>query len=296
MRANALKHETTTTGTGAITLTAVSGWPSYASAFGSSGTRMVDYIIQDATGAPLEGGVGELALSTLVLTRVRVEWTWNGTTYDNTAPAAVSLASGTKQVICGPTAEIGGVYAASTSPGDNLGVLTLAANSGTSTLTLVHQRCNFFWAPIKRTGQIRTVSLRIGTGYTGGTSSIKVGLYDIDEVGKPFNLLANFGSLGSIVAGNMTSAALGTPVNVPPGDMYAIGVLSEFTGGSGTPTLQVSNASMGHSPFGTVLSASGLSNRIIMCLGVTGRTSLPADASGLTYAVTNVNLPLLVLG
>jgi len=296
MRANALKHETVTTGTGALTLTSVSGWPSYVSAFGNTGVRMVDYTVLDSAGVPMEGGVGELALSTLVLSRLRVQWTWNGTTYDATAPSALSLAAGTKQVICAPMAEVGAVYAASTTPGDGLGVATLTALTTTANHTFVHQRCEFFWCPIRRTGQISTVSLRLAAGYTGGTSSLRVGLYDIDEVGKPFNLLADFGNLGSLASGNMTSAALGTPVTVAPGDMYAMAVLPQFSGGSGTPSLLCGNASMGHSPFGTQLDGTGCADRIVVCIGVTGQTSLPADASGLTYLLTDVNLPILVLG
>jgi hypothetical protein len=299
MRANGLKHETVTTGTGALTLTAVSGWPTYANAFGNTGTRMVDYVVQDSAGLPLEGGVGELALSTLVLTRSLVQWTWNGATYDNTAPTALSLASGTKRVICGPTVETGCVYASITTPGDNLGVMI--GNSTTSVIVgehnMINQRCLFFWAPIRRGGQISKVSLRIVDGYTGGSSSIKVGLYDIDEVGKPFNLLADFGNLGSLSASTtMTSATLGTPITVPPGDMYAIAVLPEFSGGSGTPTIAVSNGTIGGSPFGAVLSNTGINDRAIMCMHVNSRTSLAADASGLTYAVTGTSMPHLVLG
>jgi hypothetical protein len=35
--------------------------------------------------------------------------------------------------------------------------------------------------------------------------------------------------------------------------------------------------------------------RSIQCLGVTGQTALPADASGLTYAVIESGGPILVL-
>jgi hypothetical protein len=293
MRGNALKHETSTTGTGALTLTSVSGWPSYDDVFGATGTRMVEYVVQDSAGLPLEGGVGELALSTMVLSRSKVLWTWDGTTYDATAPSALSLASGTKQVICGPTVETGGIYAASTTPGDDLGITTgMAVFAGTTTFFPTHQTCLFFWAPIRNAGQISTVSLRVQGGYTGGASSVNVGLYDIDEAGKPFNLLADFGNLGTFSTGTKTSAALGTPISVPPGHMYAMAVLPQFSGGSGTPALVVSTGMLGGSPFGTDLAGS---RKSITCLGVTGQTSLSADASGLTYTIINVGHPLLVL-
>jgi len=294
MRANAIKQETVTTGTGAITLTAVSGWPTYADVFGATGTRMVEYVVQDAAGLPIEGGVGEINLATMVLSRVLVQWTWNGTTYDNTAPTALSLASGTKQVICGPTVESGGIYAASTTPGDNLGVVVQTIYQAGTASSQTHQRLSFFWTPIRRTGQISKISLRTNSGYTGGTSSIKAGLYDIDEAGKPFNLLIDFGSLGSLTSGStLTSSALATPVTMPPGDMYAIALLPEFTGGSGTPSIQIGGWAMGHSPFGFQAS---VSRRSIEWLYVDSQTSLPADASGLSYATGSNEVPLLVLG
>jgi hypothetical protein len=293
MRGNALKHETVTSGTGALTLTSVSGWPSYDDVFGATGTRMVEYVVQDSAGLPLEGGVGELALSTMVLSRSKVQWTWDGTTYDATAPSALSLASGTHQVICGPTVETGGIYAASTTPGDNFGITTgMAVFGGPGGYFFVHQRCEFFWAPIRNAGQISTVSLRLPLGYSGGASSLNVGLYDIDEAGKPFNLIADFGNLGALSTGNKTSGALGTPISVPPGNMYAMAVLPQFSGGSGSPALRVSPGTLGGSPFGTDLAGS---RKAIACLGVTGQTSLPADASGLTYGITNVGHPFLVL-
>jgi hypothetical protein len=296
MRGNAIKHQTTTTGTGALTLAAVSGWPTYASVFGNSGTRMVDYTVQTNAGLPIEGGVGEVNLATLVLTRAKVQWTWDGSSYDATAPTALSLAAGTHQVVCGPTVEIGGIYAASTTPGDSLGVATMAFCQNSTFEFMGNQRCEFFWTPIRRTGQISTVSLRMSSGYTGGTSSMKVGLYDIDEAGKPFNLLADFGNLGSVVVGTMTSAPLATPITVPPGDMYAIAVLGEWSGGSGSPSLTQGNGSLGHSPFGTRLSNSGIANRVITNIRVNTRTSLPADASGLTFVLSGNQSPFLVLG
>jgi hypothetical protein len=45
-----------------------------------------------------------------------------------------------------------------------------------------------------------------------------------------------------------------------------------------------------------VLDNTGLVDRVILCMEVTGQTSLAADASGLTYAVTSTEMPFLVLG
>jgi hypothetical protein len=58
----------------------------------------------------------------------------------------------------------------------------------------------------------------------------------------------------------------------------------------------ISQGTIGGSPFGTVLDNTGLVDRVILCMEVTGQTSLAADASGLTYAVTSTEMPFLVLG
>lgn len=102
MRGNGIRHTTSSTGTGNLTLMAVSGRPSYASVFGGSGSRPVEYTILDDSNVPIEGGVGSVDLSTLVLTRSPV-WTWDGTTYDDTSPAPVNVAAGAT-VICAPMA------------------------------------------------------------------------------------------------------------------------------------------------------------------------------------------------
>jgi hypothetical protein len=88
---------TTTTGTGNLTLASVSGYPEFSTQF-ASGQRFQYQILDDSTGAPIESGVGYLSSGALV--RERIECTMVSGTFDNTAPTAVSLAAGTKRVIC----------------------------------------------------------------------------------------------------------------------------------------------------------------------------------------------------
>lgn len=295
MRANGLKHETTTTGTGALTLTGVSGWPGYDDVFGTSGTRLVDYTILDSAGVPIEGGVGAVDLATMVLTRTLPYFTWTGSVYDDTSPAALGLASGTKGVICAALSQTGGIFGLLSSIGDNLGLTASLPMAGTFNYGFTHQRLEMSWCPLRKATQISQVSMRLNGAYSGGTSSLRVGLYEINTSGLPQALLADFGNLGSLSAGVLTSSALGTPVTLPPSDMYALGVLAQFTGGTGTPTVSTTNATMGGSPFGSSLLNGVPSNRTVMMIGSAGQTALPTDASGLTYTVTNSNTAMVAV-
>lgn len=295
MRANGVKHETTTTGTGALTLTGVSGWPSYDDVFGTTGIRLVDYTILDSAGVPIEGGVGAVDLATMVLTRTLPCFTWTGSVYDDTSPAALSLASGTKSVICAALSQTGGIFGLLSSIGDNLGLTASLPMAGAFNYAFVHQRLEMSWFPLRKATQISQVSMRLNGAYSGGTSSLRVGLYEINTSGLPQALLADFGSLGSLSAGVLTSSALATPVTLPPSEMYALGVLAQFAGGTGTPAVLSTNATMGGSPFGSSLLNGVPSNRTVMMIGSAGQTALPADASGLTYTVTNVNTAMVAV-
>lgn len=91
--ADRVKDTTTTTGTGALTLsgTAPSGFQTYATAFGSA-SRRVRYSIFDVATGDFENGHGTFN-GTTGLTRDTVKSSSN-------SGALVSLASGTKVVFC----------------------------------------------------------------------------------------------------------------------------------------------------------------------------------------------------
>lgn len=97
MLGNWIQQTTTTTGTGNLTLSAVTGYPAFSTQF-SDGQRFQYQILDDSNGAPIESGIGYLSSGALV--RERIECTMVSGTFDNTTPSAVSLAAGTKRVIC----------------------------------------------------------------------------------------------------------------------------------------------------------------------------------------------------
>lgn len=100
MLGNWVRETTTSTGAGALTLASVSGYPTFNTLFGLS--QYFRYaILDEATGAPIEMGIGHLTSST-TLSRDIVLAKVDGGTYSepNSVTGQVNLAAGTKRVIC----------------------------------------------------------------------------------------------------------------------------------------------------------------------------------------------------
>lgn len=95
MLANWTKCTTTTSGTGDVTLSTVSGFPSFSDVFTVG--QIVSYSILNSNGEPVEEGIGCYSAAD-TLTRTYVCATYTGGVYNNTAPVAISL-SGTYTVI-----------------------------------------------------------------------------------------------------------------------------------------------------------------------------------------------------
>lgn len=295
MRANGLKHETTSTGTGAVTLTAASGWASYDEVYGTSGTRLVRYTIRDASNVPIEGGIGTITLSTLSLARTAVQWTWTGTAYDDTSPSALSLASGTKTVVCAPMADdfLGSLPFMSTL-GDNLGATPLYAYASITTYGLGHQRVEYFPVPIVKPGPIDRISIRCTTGYTGGSSSLHASLFEVGSDGRPGARTIDFGSLGSLTAATLTSTPT-TAVHHNTGYIY-VALLAQFSGGSGSPAVQAVSGIITPTPLGAVISAgSGARHFTVAQVGSQTSLSDPATLTGIAGS-GSTTLPFVVFG
>ena len=122
------------------------------------------------------------------------------------------------------------------------------------------------------------MTIRHGATYTGGTSSQNIGIYAVGTDGFPAEQLADFGNLGSIASGNITSAALTNPIP-PPTNGFYVAFLAQFSGGSGTPAILTAGGSMVFTtPLGLQLTTGG-QRHINACIK-TGQTSLPSTAAG----------------
>ena len=98
MLGNWIKQTSTSTGTGNLTLAAVTGFPTFSNQF-AVGEYFYYTILNDSDGTPMESGIGHMSDST-TLVRDKPLATFVAGTYNDNDPAAVTLAAGTKRVIC----------------------------------------------------------------------------------------------------------------------------------------------------------------------------------------------------
>jgi hypothetical protein len=304
VRANWIDNTSSTGGTGALTLSGVTGSPGYTDAFGTSGTRTVEYQAleyTDSTRAELvraESGVGSIALSTGVLTRSLVTATWvaSGASYlpkpgVATAPSALSFGTTAAniRIILAPVADGALPYGHNT--GNSEGVLPFffTGTAGPGTNNLTHQEIRYWYYPwLHNRRPISVVTIRMGATYTGGSSSYNLGIYAVGTDGFPAEQLADFGNLGSIVSGNISSGALTNPIQPPTGGFY-VAELAQFSGGSGTPNILCSSAGVFTTPLGAALTWGG-ARHLNLCTKA-AQTSLPATAVGTAPAGNQGQVP-----
>lgn len=216
MLGNWISQTTTSTGTGNLTLVSTSGFPTFNDIFGV--TEYFWYqILDDATGAPLESGIGHLSNST-TLVRDRVVATYTSSTYDNTTPTAVTLPAGTKRVICSieENATMPSIPAVQGSFGQKLIVpdgLQLGANTkniGTNTAFLYCSR----WAC---SSEITALACQVTTLAGTGTDRIQIGIYATDHNGLPGSLIARTGDIAPNTTGFKSASLIGGNLRLPPG-------------------------------------------------------------------------------
>jgi len=221
-----VKETTTTTGTGNLTVTSVSGFPTFNNVFGTS--RSFVYSILDSAGAPIEHGIGHLSAAT-TLVRDKILATFVSATYDNLAPAAVSLAAGTKTVIgtvgpgqnffASPNVDAGSSTNQPTRSLQSSHIITGAGLSSSAVVTAANQiyaMAHFLMAGIEATG----MDARLGTGFAA--SNVRMGVYDLGLTGYPTNLLAETGNIASTASGaDISGSFSGGNIFLPPG-WYAV--------------------------------------------------------------------------
>lgn len=238
MNYNWARTTTTTTGTGDLTLSSVSGYPTINDVVGQ-GQRFAYAILDDSTGAPLEAGIGYLSASTTMV-REKVTETYSSSTYDNTSPATLSLASGTKRVIV--TGLTRSVMAPLPYIGSGAGykavsnaALIGAVGSGSYNDQDTSGRLNIFPWIHEYGGEIDAFIINCTTAGSGGTI-LRIGLYRVGSDGNPAGLIVESGSISVSSTGAKTSTF--TAFVLPPGH-YWLALLSTattalYTGSTGT--------------------------------------------------------------
>lgn len=237
MLGNWIRQTTTTTGTGNLTLSTVSGYAAFSDYFASS-HRFKYVILDDSTGAPIEAGIGYLSGGALV--REVVESTMVSGTLDISTPSAVSLGAGTKRVICADTMSTvqrpaPGVWSATSKVYGDMGTFGSA-----SSLTLTVDRA--YAVPFAQgvDAEIDALIFRVTTGAAAGKLA-KVAVWSYGADGLPGVSLAE----SSTIAVDSTGIKTATFTAFRPPSRFFACIVSD-----GAPIIQAFNTILGTDAMG----------------------------------------------
>lgn len=224
MLANGIYQTTTTTGTGDLTLSAVTGFPPFSAKFsvGSNGDPFRYAIVRDSDGVGLEWGIGHLSASN-TLVRDKIEATWNGTTYSDLNPSALSLSADTYRVICCDNSFARPISPAATdstiaSPRYLMG----AQWSGNPGASITCTANTMYLVPFRLDIAVvcSGVSAKINTAATtGALKNMRAALYSVDKNGHPGNLIAE-SSATSVASTGVKAFAFPASVKLAPGHYF----------------------------------------------------------------------------
>lgn len=288
MRASGIRHTTTTGGTGTLTLTRETGFLSWVDIFGSSGTRFVEYCVEEAASNKREWGIGNIALSTGVLTRTQIVATQSGTTYDATTPGAISFGTTGVTVSCRPLGELSPLrmpFFPTASPSEDLGYCVNGLGNTALNHSITNARAYYiigYWPG----GYFSQVGFYVTSGATGG--ACKWAIYEIGSDGLPGQRIYN---TGSNIAMTSSGAKVETGTFFLPAGVYYFGAI--FTTSSGSITVKGAQspqlAHMGTSS-GTPLLGGYVAGTYASGLPDPASTSLTALAANTTAQVPLVFL------
>lgn len=278
-------NTTTTTGTGALTLSTVSGFPSLSDTIGI-GVHFYYVISNDSDNSPIEAGMGYLSDST-TLQRSKVFATYNSGVFVNTNASVVSLASGTKKVYSSiHSAAVQTAWPAANSIAD-LGLqkfthsahLSNTNSSSTAGITVAN---NLYIIPFElKVGMDLTgLGVRCGTGIA--SSTIRLGVYSVGPDGNANKLIAETTDLSTATSGVDVIGSV-TRQRLVAGLYYVSFVTTH------TPSLgRVDGA-------GSVMSAMGPNTGNLMSTVLAMRTSyaygaLPSTAPTSGFIIINSNI------
>lgn len=227
MLGNWIKQTTTTTGTGNLTLSSVSGFPAFSSQFAAS-ERFAYAIMDDATGGPIERGIGYLDGSGN-LVRKRPMATFVSGTYTGVNATAVDLPAGTKRVVCAEGAHT----ALTSSPGvwggaNYKGYGDLSGTSSINNVALTADRAYAIQFAATVDADIDAIIFRVTTAAASGKVA-RCAVFSVGEDGLPGVKLAE----SADIAVDFTGIKQCTFTRFRPPPRFFVGILSD-----GAPSVQ----------------------------------------------------------
>lgn len=233
MLSNWVKATTTTTGTGTLTLSAVSGYPLPADAR-ALGT-LVQYSILASNGDK-EAGIGRIAAGG-TLERVAVTGTWVSGTYNGTPSAAITLPSGTHEVILGLTSA--SVFEPALFPltiaevsDRTLPSAHLRSTNANTTGLAATSRLTAYPYLLDTSGVLTAMTINVSTLAAG--ASCLLGLYEVASDGAPGRRIAYTSAAIDTSTTGFKQQAVSQNVRLTPGwywvAMVASGGMASLTG------------------------------------------------------------------
>lgn len=224
-------------GAGAVTCIAITNRPTFTLTLGSA-ARFVRYVIEDTVNKKFEQGIGSVASN--VLTRTRPQITWDGTSWLDAAPSALTFTgsptSGDIRIRLAAVAEECGIVMPgfnATIAGDSnwrdyrWGAQRVPGSSGGGQ-TLTADRENYSYYRLDSSGLLLGMQFEVTAAVA--LSNLKVSLYDISHTGLPAAKIVDFNTTATTTTGIKTDTttalwSTGAGVWLTPG-WYAIGFIS----------------------------------------------------------------------
>lgn len=284
MLGNGIIETTTTTGTGDLTTSAVTGRPRFTDKFtanateASAGHFYYAILTQDNPPQFIESGIGYMS-ATGTLKRAVVLSTYASSTYTDVSASAVSLAAGTKNVIC--TGEAGAAGGLALPAMDNsvsaLRYITSAHIPVTAWSSTLAMTANRLYMQPFLFNAARAVDGLYFRQSSAGAANYRLGLWECNRDGTPGRkIMGSTADLATTTSG-VNVVTTGGPVRLAPG-WYYMGIVSD-----GTPTINTGSVAnllpnpLGHDGVQYAYSYGYLAN---------GSTTLPDPASAVTSKVT----------
>lgn len=242
MLGNWVRMTTATTGTGNLTLSSVSGYPTIADCFANS-ERFQYSILSDSDGKPVECGIGYVTSGT-TLVREKIIATYVSSTYSE-YPSAASL-SGTSRIIVTPLANGVGPSLTQIHSGATRYYALPNYQNALNTKGLTANVTMFIAGPVATTSKVTGMACEVTSGAGTGSNKLRMGIYSVASDGTPGAVIAETADATALTG--LKTPSFPSAIILPSGHYY-FGVISDVG-----PTLRASAAGsfrgMGPSPMG----------------------------------------------
>lgn len=263
MLANGVKETTATTGTGTITLSAVTGFARFASAFAVG--DLVSYSIRD--GNDWEWGLGSVGASNTLSRDVCTAKFASGT-YENMPATKLSL-SGSAEVYCAQHTGTYGARVGRSTFSSNPTRLVRSVAGATSSSTITAGSVYYVPFTVDRVFKISALGCRVQTGAAGAT--IDIGIYNSGMVSgkeRPTTRICQVTGLDGTTSGEKSASVSAVLV---PGQLYWSALLA-LGGGPGVQGYSAAQLLLACEYINTITTANA-------GLAKAGLSALAADAS-----------------